>query len=100
MQVSTEHLALDDKGIVRLAGSRIKVMHIAMRAQEGLTATQIQERLPHLSLAQIHAALAYYYDHQPLIDDQIKQSEAIADAYFEEHDQAELVARLHERATK
>ncbi|MDX1946386.1 MAG: hypothetical protein SFU86_13375 [Pirellulaceae bacterium] len=29
------------------------------------------EAYPHLSLAQIHAALAYYYDHQQEIDQQI-----------------------------
>ena len=29
---------------------------------------------PHLSLAQIHAALAYYYDHQAEIDAQMEQS--------------------------
>lgn len=98
MQVSTEHLALDEKGVARIAGSRIKVMHVAMRAREGLTAAQIHEGYSHLSLAQIHAALAYYYEHQAEIDEQIRQSEAIADDYFAKHDQSDVVARLRERA--
>ena len=28
---------------------------------------------PHLSLAQIHAALGYYYDHQPELDAQVQR---------------------------
>jgi len=33
-----------------------------------MTAREIQENYPHLSLAQIHAALAYYYNHKAEID--------------------------------
>jgi hypothetical protein len=37
---------------------------------------------PHLSLAQIHAALSYYYDHQQAFDaaieDQLRRVEALA----------------------
>jgi uncharacterized protein (DUF433 family) len=100
MQVSTEHLTIDDKGIAGIAGSRIKVMHIAMRAKTGMTAEQIHQSYPHLSLGQIHSALAYYYDHQANIEEQIRESEEIADAYFQAHDQSELVARIRERAKK
>ncbi|WP_425616993.1 DUF433 domain-containing protein [Anatilimnocola sp. NA78] len=100
MQVSTEHLALDDKGIAGISGSRIKVMHVAMRAQSGMTAEQIHQSYPHLSLGQIHAALAYYYDHRSVIDEQIRESEEIADAHFTAHDQSEFAARIRERAKK
>jgi uncharacterized protein (DUF433 family) len=100
MQVSTEHLVLDENAVARIEGSRIKVMHVAIRARQGLTAEQIHEGYGHLSLSQIHAALAYYYDHQAAIDEQIKQSDAIADEYFSSHDQTAFVARLRERANK
>ena len=100
MQVSIEHLTLDDKGVARIAGSRIKVMHVAIRAKAGLTAEQIQQAFAHLTLAQIHAALAFYYDHQAIIDEQIGKAEAIADEYFAAHDQAATVARTRERAEK
>jgi len=41
----------------------------------GWTAEEIQEQHPHLSLAQIHAALAYYYDHKAEMDAEIEREE-------------------------
>jgi uncharacterized protein (DUF433 family) len=38
----------------------------------GSAAEEIQAKLPHLSLAQIHDALSFYYDHQEEIDADIE----------------------------
>lgn len=35
MQVCTEHLTVDEQGIARIAGTRIKVKHIALLTQDG-----------------------------------------------------------------
>ena len=37
----------------------------------------------HLTLAQVYAALAYYYDHKAEIDEQIAAQNAIADTFKE-----------------
>jgi|SRR5436190_12259442 uncharacterized protein (DUF433 family) len=37
----------------------------------GATPAQLQQAHPHLTLSQIHSALAYYYDHQEEIDQEI-----------------------------
>ena len=37
----------------------------------GMSPAQIHASYPYLSMAQIHAALAYYYDHQTEMDAQI-----------------------------
>ena len=68
--VSTQHIVLDEQGNARLAGSRIKVQHIVgIKQAHGYTPEQIQtDAYPHLTLSQIYAALAYYYDHQTEID--------------------------------
>ncbi len=42
-----------------------------------------------LSLAQVHAALAYYYDHQDEIESYIREDEAWDDEY--ERDKAEFL---------
>ncbi len=34
---------------------------------------------PHLTLSDIHAALAYYYDHRKQIDDDIREGEEFVD---------------------
>lgn len=40
----------------------------------GWSPEEIHFQHPHLSLAQIHAALGYYYDHQAEMDGQIEHS--------------------------
>jgi uncharacterized protein (DUF433 family) len=55
-----------------VSGTTTKVVEIV---QDHLAhhwhAEDIQRQYPQLSLAQIHAAMTYYYDHQPEIDQEI-----------------------------
>ncbi|MER3482687.1 MAG: hypothetical protein C4332_05585 [Meiothermus sp.] len=53
---------------------------IAAHKAEGWDAEQLHEQFPHLSLSQIHSALAFYYDHTEEIDRQIAESAAFAEA--------------------
>jgi uncharacterized protein (DUF433 family) len=69
------HICLDDRGVAYIAGTRIKVRHVASeRKAHGASVEEIQEAYPHLSLGQIYAALAYYYDHQEPIDAEIAEA--------------------------
>ena len=56
-----------------IKGTRITVSNIAQYYLLGLSVEEIHKELPHLSLAQIFDASAYYYDHRITIDKQIKQ---------------------------
>jgi len=102
--VSVEHIELNDKGVAKLVGHRIKVEHIvALKQCQGLTAEQIQsDAYPHLSLSQIHAALAYYYDHRDEIDRQMKAGQEFVERerQKQESDPAHqaLVAKIKARA--
>jgi uncharacterized protein (DUF433 family) len=103
-RVSVEHIELDERGNAKLAGHRIKVKHLVavMRAQ-GYTAEQLQaEAYPHLSFAQIYAALAYYYDHQAEIDRQIEEDDEFYEREWEKQQSdpkhQELVAKLRSRS--
>ena len=52
-----------------IAGTRIKVTQIALEYERmGWIADQIIDAHPHLTLAQVHAALAYYYEHLTELD--------------------------------
>jgi uncharacterized protein (DUF433 family) len=67
-----DHIELDDRGIAYIRGTSIKVAAIAIDALTwGQTPQDIQENYPRLTIAQIYAALAYYYDHQAEIDAQL-----------------------------
>jgi uncharacterized protein (DUF433 family) len=61
-----------------IAGTRIRVSHIAYRYErERQNPTEILQAYPHLNLAQVHAALAYYYSHREEIDQEISSSDEI-----------------------
>src|SRR5271165_2689546 len=52
-------------GRPHILGHRIKVKHVAIwHEQMGMTPTEIVATYPTITLAQVHAALAYYYDHR------------------------------------
>lgn len=61
-------------GIPIVAGSRTPVRAIAGYYQMGMSADEILQSLPHLTLAKIHAALAYYFDHKREIDRDLARS--------------------------
>src|SRR5438270_4051372 len=77
--VPLEYIEIDDRGVAKLIGSRIKVRHVAVYARAGWSVGQIHDSYPHLTLAQIHAALAYYYEHQAQIDAEIEEGDRFAD---------------------
>ncbi len=57
-----------------VAGTRIRVQDVAAEHElHGLTPEQIAREHPSLSLAQVHAALAYYFDHRDEIQKEIRE---------------------------
>ena len=55
-------------GRPRIEGTRITVQNIVVDFHAGMTPEQILQDKPHLSLAKIYAALAYYYANKEEID--------------------------------
>lgn len=68
----------------RIAGTGITVRRIIGWNQLGYTPEKIVEELPHLTLAQVHAALAYYYANQLEIDTDIAHEQAEGDRLEQE----------------
>jgi uncharacterized protein (DUF433 family) len=61
-------------GKPRIEGHRIKVEHIAVCYERmGMSPDEIVTSHPTISLAQVHAALAYYYEHKQEIDADIEE---------------------------
>jgi uncharacterized protein (DUF433 family) len=74
----TAHIWLDETGRAWIDDTNVKVIEVVLDnlAPERLTADQIYAAHDHyLSLAQIHAAFAYYYDHQAEFDAEIERQE-------------------------
>ena len=57
-----------------IQGTRISVRHIVERVRGGQSADDVLAALPHLTAAQIYAALSYYYDYRREIDQLIQES--------------------------
>ncbi len=59
-----------------IAGTRTKVMDIAIRYEfGGMTPDEMIQQFPHLTLAQIHDALSYYYENKLELDNAYKKEE-------------------------
>jgi uncharacterized protein (DUF433 family) len=74
------HIRLDADGVAWIDSTRVKVIEVALdHIANGWSAEEIHRQHPHLSLAQTHAALAFYYDHQAEFDRAIAASLARAE---------------------
>lgn len=69
--VTTSHIVLDERRQAYVEGTRTRVAMIVMDKINGLSPEQIQKSYPYLSMSQIYAALAYYYDNQTDLDAEI-----------------------------
>lgn len=99
--VAQEYIEVDDSGVAKLIGSRIKVRHVVMAGNRGRSVEMAREAYPHLSLAQIHAALSYYFDHQEEVDSEIaagqRMIEEMRSSYVPPFTRAMLEERWRER---
>ncbi len=81
--VRTVHIVRDEGicgGQPRIAGTRLKVQHIALEYDRlGFTPDQICDAHPGVTLAQVHAALSYYFEHKEEIDKAIRADEDFAE---------------------
>ena len=71
----TTQIELDARGVAWLAGTKVKVLEVVLdKIAHGWSPEEIHFQHPHLSLAQIHGALTYYYENQAGFDEQIERS--------------------------
>ena len=69
-------------GRARIDGHRIRVQDVAIEYEwQGLSPEEICHEHPGLTLAQVHAALAYYYDHRDEVLAEIKADEVLVEEF-------------------
>jgi uncharacterized protein (DUF433 family) len=70
--VFATQIVLDNQGVAWIGGTKTKVTEVVLdKIAYGWSPEEIHFQHPHLSLAQIHGALTYYYENQPDLDAQI-----------------------------
>jgi uncharacterized protein (DUF433 family) len=62
-------------GRARVEGTRIRVYNVVFLHKDGASDETIRQAYPDLTPAQIHAALAYYYDNREEIDGELAEDE-------------------------
>ena len=85
--VSSPHIR---RGRPRIAGTGVTVNRVIGWYKLGLTPEEISDRIGHLDLAQVHAALAYYHANRTLMEADLAAEEADDD----EAERAFLARRL------
>jgi uncharacterized protein (DUF433 family) len=71
--VMASHIWLDDDGRAWIDDTNTKMIEVVYDHVGGWSAEEIHDQYPYLSLAQIHSALAYYFDHKQRFDEQIQR---------------------------
>ena len=73
--VNAAHIKLDAHGVAWIDDTNTKVIEVAQdMIAHGWSPEEIHFQHSHLSLAQIHAALGYYYDNKAEFDTAIQDS--------------------------
>ena len=90
-----EHIILNTDGVPMIAGSTMKVVELVLEKTAYVwSPEELHFQHPYLSLGQIHSALAYYWDHQDELDQDIARRLEGVDQIQRESEPAPLVARL------
>jgi len=82
MIVSTEHITKTPGvcgGRACIAGHRVRVADIvAWHERRGYSPDEVVTLFPGIGLGDVHAALAYYFDHRDEIDADLRADEALS----------------------
>ena len=93
-----EHVVLDEKAVPIIAGTNMKVVEIVLeKTAYGWSPEELHFQHPYLTLGQIYSALAYYWDHQDVLDRDIERRLAFVNQTQKITEQSPLVARLKSR---
>jgi uncharacterized protein (DUF433 family) len=72
--VAQSLIEIDEQGVAWISDTKVKVIEVALdKLVHGSSPEEIHFQYPHLSLAQVYAALAYYYEHQNELDSEIQR---------------------------
>ncbi len=101
----TSHpLRVDEDGAVRVGRSRVPLEVIVACYRDGDSPDQIHEAYPTVSLAEVHATIAYYLDHRDEVDAYVREGQREAELARREieasTDSAAFRERVLERARR
>lgn len=95
--LTTAHIRLDERDVAWIDDTNTKVIEVALdMIAHGWSPEEIHFQHPHLSLAQIHAALAFYFDHKEELDAHVGRTLREADRLRAQAGESPIRKRLRE----
>ncbi len=89
------NIEIDSQGVAWISGVNTKVIEVVLdKLAYGWSPEEIHFQHPHLSLAQIHSALAYYYENQKPLDAEIDRRRLEAESHSKEWSGSDLRKKL------
>lgn len=88
------YVEISGDGHARIRGTGFKVRILAEEYLNGTSTDQLHEAHPHLTLSQIHGALAYYYEHKTEFDHEMEELNRFAQEYFARQGESLLAKKL------
>ncbi len=101
MKTRYEHIAVNEDGVPVIVGTKMKVVDLAVEQWAyGWSPEELHFQHPHLTLGQIHSALAYYHDHREELDRDIERRLERVDELRREMHPFELAKRIKARRNR
>jgi len=89
------HIVLDENGVAWIDDANTKVVELVEEVKaHGWSPEELTYQHPHLTLGQVHSALAYYWDHQKEVEADIRRREALVEEIRREVGPHPLIAKL------
>jgi uncharacterized protein (DUF433 family) len=93
-----EHIILDEGQVPLIAGTRVKVIELVLdHLAYGWSPEELHFQHPHLTMGQIHSALAYYWDHKAELDRDMERRLQLVDQLQQTAPSSPLAERLKAR---
>lgn len=90
-----EHIEIDQTGVPLIAGTTMKVVELVTpHLAYGWSPEELHFQFPHLTLGEIYAALAYYWDHKADIDADIERRDRFVEQVRAQAGPSPLLAKL------
>ena len=90
-----EHVVLNEKQVPIIEGTNMKVIEVILeKTAYGWSPEELHFQHPYLTLGQIYSALAYYWDHQEDLDQDIERRLEFVNQAQQSMENTPLLARL------
>ena len=95
VETKYEHVILNEDNVPIIADTNTKVIELILdKIAYGWSPEELRFQHPHLTLGQIYSALAYYYDHQEILDRVIEQQLKHVNQMEKNAQKTPLIAKL------